>query len=371
MDRVNKSSGYRAQVRRRHCGAASLPTDLRYQAIRPVRDPVISIVVCTFNRAPALRKMLDSFFRQNEIEHIRHEVLIIDNNSDDETPFVVQDLVKKGKVRYFLEPNQGLSFARNRGIAESRGDFISFLDDDVIVQENWLSCLKASFEQTGADVIGGRVSLRFEVPPAKWLGVLFRKCLSEVDLGASRKSLSDGDCLYGANLSFRKDVFTSVGAFDIDAGRRQYELLSGEETLLLRRVIAERGKVFYDPDVRVEHLIGTERLQWRYFVKRADGDGLTQERLDTATSVGRQFLRVGRASIMLLKAWFRRYSVTFRAEDDSYEHKLAEFVFLRQRRYTQARMVRFMRQLRESYRRQPPKYRGIPSQRQNRRSACN
>lgn len=305
---------------------------------------MISIVVCTFNRAPVLRKMLDSFFRQKQINDIRHELLIVDNNSSDDTAVVVQDFLKHGNASYFLEANQGLSFARNRGIAESKGEFISFLDDDVLVHENWLCSVKACFDETDADVVGGRVALKFEAPPGKWVGDFFRKCLSEVDLGASRKVLSNGDCLYGANLSFRKKVFDLVGLFDINAGRRRHELLSGEETHMVSRVIANSGMVLYDPDVFVEHLIGSERLEWQYFVRRAGGDGLTREFLDPRASRSFQFLRVCRATVELLKAGYVRYANTSRASD-SYEQKLAEFVFLRQRSYLAARFARLMQQL--------------------------
>jgi glucosyl-dolichyl phosphate glucuronosyltransferase len=311
---------------------------------------MISIVVCTFNRAPVLQKMLDSFFRQKQINEIRHELLIVDNNSSDDTAVVVQDFLKKGNANYFLEANQGLSFARNRGIAESKGEFISFLDDDVLVHENWLSGVKACFDETDADVVGGRVSLKFEVPPGNWVGDFFRKCLSEVDLGASRKVLTNGGCLYGANLSFRKKVFELVGLFDINAGRRRHELLSGEETHMVSRVIANRGKVLYDPDVFVEHLIGSERLQWQYFVRRAGGDGLTREFLDPKASRSFQFLRVCRATVEFLKAGFIRYTITSRAID-SYEQKMAEFVFLRQRSYLAARFARLMQQFGKHQRR--------------------
>lgn len=307
---------------------------------------MISIVVCTFNRASVLQKMLESFYRQKQVCEIRHELMIVDNNSSDDTAVVVREFVKKGNASYYLEANQGLSFARNRGITESKGEFISFLDDDVLVDENWLSSVKACFDETDADVVGGRVSLKFEADPDKWVKGLFRKCLSEVDLGTSRKVLSNGDSLYGANLSFRRKVFDSVGLFDISAGRRKYELLSGEETDMVRRVLANKGKVLYDPDVFVEHLIGTERLQWHYFVTRAAADGQTQELLEPVASRGFQFLRVCRAAAGFLKSGYIRYTILPRAKN-SYEQKLAEFLFLRRWSYLTARFARLMQQLRK------------------------
>jgi glucosyl-dolichyl phosphate glucuronosyltransferase len=304
---------------------------------------MISIVICTFNRASLLHKMLESFFRQKQIDEIPYELLIVDNNSRDETAVVARKFLKNGNVSYLREANQGLSFARNRGIAEAKGEIISFLDDDVLVHERWLSSLKACFDETDTDVVGGRVSLKFEVPPEKWVGYLFRKCLSEVDLGASRRVLSDGDGLYGANLSFRKKVFESVGIFDISAGRSGQELLSGEETQLVRKILKKGGKVVYDPDVYVEHLIGPERLQWQYFVKRAKGDGLTLEFLEPKASKSFQILRVCKALVECLKAAYSRYSMIWRTKD-SYEYKVADFMFRRQRSYLNARFARLIKQ---------------------------
>src|SRR6266480_233180 len=303
---------------------------------------MISIVVCTFNRAPVLQRMLNSFLRQEHVTEVPHELLIVDNNSNDNTAAVAQEFSEKGKIKYFLERKQGLSFARNRGIAESKGGFISFLDDDVLVHEDWLARVKACFQETDADVIGGRVSLRFETAPEQWVDGLFRKCLSEVDLGASRRVLSNGDYLYGANLSFKKRVFESIGCFDSKAGRREHELLSGEETEFVRRVVANKGKIVYGPDVFVEHLIGTQRLQWQYFVKRAWDDGLTQEFLDPKASRSFQFLRVCRAAVEYVKAYSIQCATSL-FDKNSYERKLAQFIALRERSFLAARFARFMR----------------------------
>ncbi len=303
---------------------------------------MISVVVCTFNRAPVLRKMLDSFFRQKKLDEIRHEIVIVDNNSSDDTAVVVRGFLKNKNASYFHEASQGLSFARNRGVAEARGEFISFLDDDVLVNENWLSGLKACFDETDADVVGGKVSLKFETPPQEWLGDLFRRCLSEVDLGPSRMVLSNGDDLYGANLSFRRKIFESIGLFDINGGRSGQKLLCGEETQMVRRIVAKRGKVFYDPNVHVEHLIGTERLQWQYFAERAESDGLTLEFLDPKASWGFQVLRVCRAIVEFLKAAYS--NVRSIRTKDSYERKLAEFVFCMRRSYLTARFARLIDQ---------------------------
>jgi len=302
---------------------------------------MISVVICTFNRAADLRRMMQSFFRQNRLAEIEFELLIIDNNSRDNTAAVVHELSNYPNTRYVFEPKQGLNFARNRGVAEAKGQFVSFLDDDVLVDQNWLFNLKRSFEETNADVVGGKVSLNFDVPPESWFKGLFRICLAEVDLGTSRKEVDNGDRLYGANLSFRKIIFESVGQFEAGLDRCGNELLSGGETELVRRIVSQKGKLIYDPQVSVEHVIGAQRLQWQYFVKRARGDGLTKEILDPKSSCGFQILRVCRAAVEFIKASSTLWVYCFR-DKNSYERKLAEFIALRERSFLVARIARLI-----------------------------
>jgi glycosyltransferase involved in cell wall biosynthesis len=305
-------------------------------------SPMISVVVCTFERAADLRRMLQSFFHQKFLAEIEFELLVIDNNSRDNTAAIVHEFSSYPNIKYFFEAKQGLNFARNRGVAEAKGQIVSFLDDDVLVNENWLVSLKRSFEETDADVVGGRVSLVFDVPPERWFKGLFRICLAEVDLGTSRKELDNGDRLYGANLSFRQKVFESVGNFEAGLDRCGNEMLSGGETELVRRIVAHKGKVIYDPRVFVEHVIGAQRLQWQYFIKRAHGDGLTKEILDPKSGRGFQILRVCRAAVEFLKAFSTLGATRFR-DRDSYERKLAEFIALRERAFLAARFARLIR----------------------------
>src|SRR5579862_7177185 len=100
----------------------------------------ITVILCTYNRAETLGKALDSVAAQNMPISLTWEVLVVDNNSRDRTREVVQQYAAKfpGRFRYFFEPAQGLSRARNAGIAQATGDVIAFMDDDVTLDCNWL-----------------------------------------------------------------------------------------------------------------------------------------------------------------------------------------------------------------------------------------
>jgi len=234
---------------------------------------MISVVICTYNRASVLDATLTSFFRQACLDAVDHELLIIDNNSTDRTRDVVEKYLERPTVRYVFEPRQGLSVARNRGVAESRGEFVALLDDDVMIDPEWLSALGRAFQETQADVIGGRSYLILEGAVPEWFGPDFRPLLSEVKLGESRLIVPEGRGLFGLNLAFRRSALGAAGGFDESLGRSGAGLLGGEETVVMRRIAASGGVIMYDPDVVVGHVIGVDRLKWDYFARLAAGIG--------------------------------------------------------------------------------------------------
>src|SRR5215211_4295548 len=106
--------------------------------------PLITVAVCTRDRAESLKLCLDSLVR---LDYSHVDIVGIDNPpSTDATARLVRDCYPQ--MRYICEPRPGLDWARNRAIAEARGDIIAFTDDDVVVDSGWLSALAAAFEDT-------------------------------------------------------------------------------------------------------------------------------------------------------------------------------------------------------------------------------
>ena len=217
--------------------------------------------------------MLASFFEQDGLDEIAHELILIDNNSSDRTAQLAREFERYQNFRYVFEGQQGLSAARNRGITEARGDIVAFLDDDVIMDRAWLGRLQQCFDETDAGVVGGRSYLIFEESPPGWLGPGMRRNLAEVELGPQRKVLHNGNDLFGLNLSFRKNVLEKHGGFDANLGRLGSDLISGEETALINAIAQSGGTIVYEPQATVGHLVGPDRLQWKYFKKVNLGDG--------------------------------------------------------------------------------------------------
>ena len=112
-----------------------------------------TVIVCTYNRCGNLPACLGALATQKGLEAIDWEVLVVDNNSTDATPQMVERLARElpVRLRYAREEQQGLNYARNCGVINSHGTHFTFVDDDIQVSPQWLSALAGAFAATDAD----------------------------------------------------------------------------------------------------------------------------------------------------------------------------------------------------------------------------
>src|SRR5262245_27749696 len=122
------------------------------------RRPEISVIVCTFNRATRLALALRALARVSVPDGLAWELIIVDNNSTDETARIVREFAALSglRVRYLFETRQGLSFARNTGIASAEGRIIALTDDDVLVEPNWIASIHQAFAEHEVACVGGK-----------------------------------------------------------------------------------------------------------------------------------------------------------------------------------------------------------------------
>src|SRR6478672_676832 len=132
----------------------------------------LSVVIATYNRGSQLRQVLDALLQQ-DARGVSYEVLVVDNNSRDNTAAVVEAVRvsdQSGRIRYFFEARQGVSYARNTGIAHARAPIIAIIDDDVVPVRDWAYSVKQAMDQyPEADCIGGRVLPVWTRPRPSWL----------------------------------------------------------------------------------------------------------------------------------------------------------------------------------------------------------
>ncbi len=223
----------------------------------------VTVSICTWNRAPLLRSALESLRAVEVPEGVRFELLVVDNGSSDETPEVLREHASALPLRVVCEPEPGLSRARNRATAEARGELLLWIDDDVQVEPGWLAAyLEASRRHPDASFFGGATLPWFERPPPAWIAESWERL---ADVWAIRllppepAPVDPGRLPVGANFAIRTAV-QRRHAYDPRLGRRREELTSGEETAVLRRLLAQGDTGWWVPDARVRHWIPAERL---------------------------------------------------------------------------------------------------------------
>jgi len=215
---------------------------------------MISIVVCTRNRAGKLERMLERFRSMSVPAGLEWEVLVVDNDSSDATTAVVAAAARESgaPVRYLFERRLGPSWARNSGVAAAKGDIVAFTDDDCLVDPSWLARLDHEF---GADpelgVVGGRVELN---DPAD-RPVSVRVHRERVVIASLDQVMS---LVIGCNLACRRRVFIDVGGFDILLGSGT-SIPSAEDWDFAYRALRKGTKLLYSPEVLLFHDHGRRR----------------------------------------------------------------------------------------------------------------
>jgi glycosyltransferase involved in cell wall biosynthesis len=226
-----------------------------------------SVIVCTYNRADSLAQTLACLERQQVQPGVRWEVLVVDNNSKDRTRDVVAARQKEWPaLRYGFEQQQGLSHARNHGIAAARGDVLLFTDDDVCPEPDWVQKILDGMAAHGCVACGGYIAPIWEVPPPRWLTERFHGFLAiRADREDTFQIPPDGQSPFGANMAFRREVFQRYGLFDVSRGRKGNVLAGGEDGEMFDRILRSGAKVMFFGDARVHHRVEAFRVRKRYF----------------------------------------------------------------------------------------------------------
>lgn len=225
-----------------------------------------TVIVCTYNRCQSLASTLESLAKSIVPASTEWEVLVVDNNSSDQTRQVVEEfsLRFQGRFRYAFEPRQGKSFALNRGVRETQADVLAFTDDDVIAEPAWLWNLTKNLFSGEWQGAGGRILPRNTAPIPDWVpqdtyGVLW----GSFDLGGEPRDISLAP--YGANMAFRRDVFAH-GLFrtDIGPGLQGARSTNCEDQNIGEGVLLRGGKLRYEPQAVIRHPFDTQRMSRKY-----------------------------------------------------------------------------------------------------------
>lgn len=240
----------------------------------------LSLIIATYNRAEQLMVTLGSVATQSANASM-WECIVVDNNSADNTKERVNAFIgehTKLNIRYCFEPQQGLSHARNRGIAEATGDIIAFIDDDErIVPEFIKAYIKLFDEHPEAMAAGGKIIAEYPTGRPRWMShYTERPIANPMDFGDYIAPFPKGRIPGGGNMALRREVFTTVGVFNTSLGRTGKKLIGGEENDLFERIASKGMKCYYVPRAVMYHIIPAEKLTDDYFVRLCYNIGLSQ-----------------------------------------------------------------------------------------------
>jgi len=230
----------------------------------------ISIIVCTCNRAAGLRRTLeclDGLYFRPEWEV---EVLIVDNNSSDDTASVAKSMrFQRLTASYLFEPKKGQSNARNTGLQHSSGDIILFTDDDIVPSNDWIDQMVAPLESRRCAAVTGRITLAPELM-RPWLTPIQRWWLACSDDARPRDGVRE---MIGANMGFRREVLEKVPRFDPELGPGA--LGFADDTLFSRQLARAGYTIEYVPAASIVHHLDPSRLRRRYWLNDAAKRGRT------------------------------------------------------------------------------------------------
>ncbi|MDR0680863.1 MAG: glycosyltransferase [Dysgonamonadaceae bacterium] len=242
---------------------------------------MLSIIICTYNRDKYLYNALKNI-AENDFPYTSYEIILINNNSTDNTETECRHFradFPNVDFRYFIEPKQGLSHARNRGIKEARGDLYIFLDDDSFVKKNYLMNLEKNIKLY-PDILayGGKIIPLFESGKAPaWLSKWTYSWVSAIDLGDKSVLFKNNKYPIGANMGISKNSVDVIGFFNPQLGRTQKNLLAGEEKDFFYRLKKIKGEIRYLPDIEVEHVIPESRTTIEYIKRMGLGIGISEK----------------------------------------------------------------------------------------------
>lgn len=221
----------------------------------------ISIAICTYNRAFFLEKCLSSLY-ENFANRNDLEILVVDNNSNDNTKDIVNSYRKKySNLKYFFEEKPGLSIARNNATDNAKGEYLAFIDDDVKISETYINRLFWLVNNYKFSCAGGMYYPWYLTEKPRWILKEFGQKEKILDSIGEIKS----DYISGGNMIFPTQILKSIGGFPIDLGMKGEEIRYGEEDFVQNKIRENNGIIIFDPKLIVYHAVQEYKfsLWWR------------------------------------------------------------------------------------------------------------
>lgn len=238
---------------------------------------IISVIICSYNRADYIINAVDSLYQQSLLKET-FEVLVVDNNSIDNTGELVQAFISSHphfNLHYLTESRQGASYARNTGAAFAKAPLLCFMDDDAVAEKNYLERIVAFFNNhPDATGLGGRIIPNYIPEEPKWMSYHVSSMVGNFDYSKTVTPFKPGKYPLESNMIVRKEDFDAIGGFNTALpGVKGTLRIGGEGKDFFLRLQQRGAKIYYDPAIVVHHVVEVKKLTPHYLYRVASGYG--------------------------------------------------------------------------------------------------
>ena len=297
----------------------------------------ISIIICCYNSATKLPVTLEYISKQEITKNIPVELIVVDNNSTDNTEYVAikiwQQLNSSNEIAFNIikEYQQGLMHARWAGIQNAKYNYLVFCDDDNLLFPDYCkTCYNILSHNNDIVALGGQSILFNDKDIPKW----FLK--SQRSYAVGKQKIKDGytDNLWGAGIAIKKEIFIQFkeyGFHSMLVGRSGENLSSGEDTEICRWITLLGYKMWYTNELKLYHNIEQKRLNNEYLSKLKEGFEASNKIIDfyDKTIYFNKLIKTHPTPIFLsfklILKWFFRYILTGKKGAD-FEYLLFQYI---------------------------------------------
>ena len=261
---------------------------------------MLSVILCTYNRERYLYNVLHSLAAGTCRDY---EIVLVNNNSTDGTEAECRRFQADHPdvaFRYCIESQQGLSYARNRGIQESQGEVLVYVDDDALVNPEYLQTYADFFRQhPEAMAAGGPILPQYDgCEEPLWMSHYTRQLVTgKLDLGSREREFPNGAFPGGGNAAYRKEVFDQVGLFNVELGRKGNSLIGAEEKDLFAKMTSRGIRFYYLPTAILYHLIPPKKLTDDYFNRLTYSIGVSERYRTRQIGTGKYLGRLWKEAV--------------------------------------------------------------------------
>jgi len=273
----------------------------------------VSLVIVVYNGAERILQTLHHIQKQHLQSQFPWEIIVVDDASTDNTIDIIKNAWHSAiPLKISNAFHQGTAHARIKGIEEASFEFISFIDDDNHISDNWLETVYQIFSHNPQiSICGGENAAVFESPPPSWFHAV-EHCYAIGKQGEKTEDITDSKgFLWGAGLSFRKSVFQKLqkAGFSVKLnGRTGKNMMAGEDTELCLAFIAGGYRIWFIETLRLGHYMPAGRITWDNAKKLFIGLGNAEYILDLYRMVIRKqafpFLKTYLSLILFIPVYF-------------------------------------------------------------------